>query len=174
MWPYVALSFTPWSCPGQSAWKWQQGFLQQDCSTLWFTQVMWTACHSAVPMSSITSSVTSLQFLSSCVLTHTCVKASCPHLLVWIWSELCWWSLPPSVTFFSPSSVCIKRRGDAKPSPHVHVTWQPWSCSIPPPSTLIWDLLPATPWLKTKWLPCSTEWWSPCWILWYTALGMRK
>ena len=66
----------------QSAWKWQQGLLQQDCSTLWFTQGMWAACHSAVPRSSITSSVTIPRFLSSPVLTHACMKASFPRLLV--------------------------------------------------------------------------------------------
>ena len=29
VWPYATLSFTPWSCPGRSAWKWEQGLLQQ-------------------------------------------------------------------------------------------------------------------------------------------------
>ena len=174
MWPYATLSFTPWSCPGRSAWKWPQGLLQPVCWTPWFTQVMWAACHSAVPTPSITSSVTLLQFLSSPVLTHACMKASCLHSLVWIWLGLCWWFSPPTATFSSPSSVCMQGRGGAKCSPPVRLTWQPSSSSIPPPSTLIWDLLPATPWLRTKWLLCSTQWWSPCWILWFTASGIRK
>ena len=73
-----------------------------------------------------------------------------------------------------PSSVCIQEGGDAKRSPRVHLTWQPSSCSIPPPSTLTWDLLPATRWIRTKWLLCSTQWSSSCWILWSTASRIRK
>ena len=44
-----------------------RGFYRRTVE-LWFTQVMWAACHSTVLMSSITSSVTPLQFLSSHVL----------------------------------------------------------------------------------------------------------
>ena len=142
MWPYAALSFMPWSCPGQSAWKWKQGLLQQDCSTLWFTQGMWASCHSVVPRSSITSSVTVPHFLSSPVLTHACMKASFP---------LCWCEYGRN----SAGDLCLLllysllhlpyafMGGDAKPSLHMCVTWQPSSCSSPPPSMLIWDLLPA-------------------------------
>ena len=46
--------------------------------------------------------------LSSPVLTHSCMKASFPRFLVWIWSELCWWSSTPTPTFSSLFSVCIQ------------------------------------------------------------------
>ena len=120
-----------------------------------------TSCISSLPFCS--SNVIhhffcdSPQFLSSLVLTHAYMKVSCPLLLVWISLELCRWSSPPTPTFYSTFSVCIQGRGDAKHSPPVHLTWQPSSCSIPPPSILIWDLLPATVWIRTKWLLYSTQ-----------------
>ena len=67
MWPYATLSFTPWSCPGWSAWKWQQGLLQQNG---------WILVH--------TGYVSSLSFYSSNVIHHYCdtppiFKLSCSN-----------------------------------------------------------------------------------------------
>ena len=72
------------------------------------------------------------------------------------------------------STFCMHSgRKSAKNSSHVPLTWLILFWFIPPPSTLIWDLLPATPWLRSNWLLCFTQWWSPCWILWSTASEIR-
>ena len=136
MWPYATLSFTPWSCPGWSAWKWQQGLLQQNC---------WILVH--------TGYVSSLSFYSSNVIHHFCdtppiFKLSCSntglvwkHLVHFCWCEYSWDSAadPHLLLLHSLLHLLYAYRGGEAQS----LTWQPSSCCIPPPSILIWYLPPA-------------------------------
>ena len=48
-------------------------------------------CHSSLLWQHPPHTLFKLSFL-----TYACMKASFPRLLVWIWSELCWWPSPPT------------------------------------------------------------------------------